>query len=283
MTIDTAAVIKTTWPCATLGAEQKKIQGSDKAMRVRRQLKTLYEYFVLYGGLLLFALLCLAWSLPAGVVRHLLPRRVAERIGQYVIMVAFRIYLFAVRASGLVKCDLTALDALRGEPLIITTNHPALIDVVLIGSRLPRMVCVLKANLLGNPLLGGGASMAGYISNDSTGNLIRRAATATREGCQLLIFPEGTRTVMDPVNPFKGGFGLVAKKAGVPVQTVFIEASSPFLGKHWPLWKKPDFPLVYRIRLGERFEVKGDAKKFVADLENYYRREMQQQEPGKHA
>ena len=137
----------------------KKIQGSDKVMWVRQQLKSLYEYFVLYGGLLFFALLCLAWSLPAGILRHLMPRRTGERVGQYAIMVAFRIYLFVVRASGLVKCDLSALDALRGEPLIITTNHPALIDVVLIGSRLPRMVCVLKANLLDNPMLGGGARM----------------------------------------------------------------------------------------------------------------------------
>ena len=246
-------------------------------MWVWQKLKLLYEYIVLYGGLLFFAVICLAWSLPASVLRHLLPRRTAEKIGQFAIMVVFRIYLFVVRASGLVKCDLTALDALRGEPLIITTNHPALIDVVLIGSRLPRMVCVLKANLLDNPLLGGGASMAGYIRNDSTGNLIRRAAIATREGSQLLIFPEGTRTVQEPVNPFKGGFGLVAQKSGVPIQTAFIEASSPFLGKHWPLLKKPEFPLVYRVRLGERFQPGGDVKKFVADLEDYYRREMSAQ------
>lgn len=237
-------------------------------------LKSLYEYTVLYGGLLLFALLCLVWSLPAGLIRHLLPARIAVRIGQYAIMLVFRAYLFVVRASGLVKLDLTALDALRGEKLIITTNHPALIDVVLIGSRLPRIVCVLKAALLDNPLLGGGASMAGYIRNDSTGNLVRLSAAATRDGSQLLIFPEGTRTVMEPVNPFKGGFGLVAKKAGVPIQTVFIETNSPFLGKHWPLLKKPEFPLVYRARLGERFAPSDDVKTFVADLEAYYRREL---------
>lgn len=237
-------------------------------------LKSLYEYTVLYGGLLLFALLCLVWSLPAGLIRHLLPSRIAVRVGQYAIMLVFRAYLFAVRASGLVKLDLSALDALRGEKLIITTNHPALIDVVLIGSRLPRIVCVLKAALLDNPLLGGGASMAGYIRNDSTGNLVRLSAAATRDGSQLLIFPEGTRTVMEPINPFKGGFGLVAKKAGVPIQTVFIETNSHFLGKHWPLLKKPEFPLVYRARLGERFAPSDDVKTFVADLEAYYRREL---------
>lgn len=263
--------------------QREEIQGSGKVMWVWRQFKSLYEYIVLYGGLLLFALACLAWSLPASVLRHLLPQRIAERVGQYAIMLVFRSYLFVVRASGLVKCDLTALDALRGEPLIITTNHPALIDVVLIGSRLPRMVCVLKANLLDNPLLGGGASMAGYIRNDSTGNLIRRAAVATRAGSQLLIFPEGTRTVSPPINPFKGGFGLVAQKAGVPIQTVFIETNSPFLGKHWPLLKKPAFPLIYRVRLGERFEANGEVKGFVSDLEAYYRREMQAPENGRRA
>ncbi len=253
-------------------------------MWVWRQLKSLYEYIVLYGGLLFFALICLAWSLPASVLRHLLPTRIALRVGRYAIMLVFRTYLFVVRASGLVKCDLTALDALRGEPsLIIATNHPALIDVVLVGSRLPNFVCVLKARLLDNPLLGGGARMAGYVRNDSTGMLVRESSAALHGGAQLLIFPEGTRTVQQPVNEFKGGFGLVAKKAGVPIQTVFIETNTPFLGKHWPLLKKPDFPLTYRVRLGARFEPRDDVKTMVSDLEQYFRREMQTPENREHA
>ncbi len=247
-------------------------------MWVWRRLKSLYEYCVLYGGLLFFALICLAWSLPASVLRHLLPHHLGERVGRYAIMVVFRTYLLVVRASGLVKCDLAALDVLRDEPsLIIATNHPALIDVVLVGSRLPNFVCVLKAKLLDNPLLGGGARMAGYVRNDSTGMLVRESAVALHGGAQLLIFPEGTRTVEQPVNEFKGGFGLVAKKAGVPIQTVFIETNTPFLGKHWPLLKKPDFPLTYRVRLGERFTPQNDVKTFVSDLEGYFRREMQSQ------
>ncbi len=248
-------------------------------MWVWRQLKSLYEYTVLYGGLIFFAFICLAWSLPASLLRHLLPHRVGQRVGRIAIMLVFRTYLFVVRASGLVKLDLTALDVLRREPsLVIATNHPALIDVVLVGSRLPNFVCVLKAKLLDNPLLGGGASMAGYVRNDSTAMLVRESSVALRDGAQLLIFPEGTRTVRPPVNDFKGGFALVAKKAGVPVQTVFIEASSPFLGKHWSFFDKPDFPLRYKVRLGDRFEVKSDAKTFASNLEAYYRREMQAQE-----
>lgn len=244
---------------------------------IYRKLKSLYEYLVLYGALFCFALMCLAWSLPAGLLHHLLPKKPGERLGQFAIMLGFRAYLFLVRASGLVNCDLSALDALRDEEsLVITTNHPSLIDVVLIASRLPRAVCILKANLLDNPFLGGGARLAGYIRNDSVQGMIHKSLAVTRDGGQLLVFPEGTRSEAAPVSGFKGGFGLIARRNRIPVQTVFIEASSPFLGKGWPFWRKPVFPLVYSVRLGKRFEVTGRVKTFVDDLEQYYRQQLSQ-------
>ncbi len=245
--------------------------------KIIKGLMSPYEYLVLYGGLLLFAVMCLAWSLPAAVLRHLVPEKTGERISQYAIMLVFRTYLAAIRMSGLVRCDLSALDGLRGDRgIIIATNHPSLLDVVLIASRLPHIVCILKAELLDNPLLGGGARMAGYIRNDSAGKLIRKSVAALHAGNQLLIFPEGTRTSSPPVNEFKDGFGLIARKGAVPIQTVFIETSSPFLGKRWPLLKKPEFPLSYRVHLGERFEVTGEVKPFVDELEQYFRRELSQ-------
>ena len=184
-------------------------------------------------------------------------------------------FLLALRASGIVKLDLRALDALRGErPLIIAPNHPSLLDVVLVASRLPHIVCIMKAKIWDNIFLGGGARLAGYIRNDSPGNMIRLAKAGMRRGSQLLVFPEGTRTIEPPVNDFKGGFAIIAKTAGVPVQTVFIETNSPFLGKGWPLFRKPVFPLVYHVRLGQRFEVDGDVRTFVTGLEGYYRQEL---------
>lgn len=244
--------------------------------RIEALLKHLYEYIVLYGGLILFALICLAWSVIATLISPFLPRKIAKPLGQLAIMTGFRFYLAVLKITGLVHLDLSALDTLRDDnSLVIAPNHPSLIDVVLIASRLPRFVCIMKASIRDNLLLGGGARLAGYIRNDAPKDMIRLAATAAREGNQLLIFPEGTRTITPPVNDFKGGFGLIAKKAGVPVQTVFIETNSPFLGKGWPLLKLPEFPLVYRVRLGQRFEVKGDVKTFIAELEQYFR-----QQPG---
>jgi len=246
--------------------------GNQGVNRVARCLRLPYDYFVLYAGLLVFAVMCLSWSLLATLLFPLLPRRMRTPLGQFVIMAGFRSYLFLLQASGLVKCDLRALDALRQEgALIIAPNHPSLIDVVLIASRLPHIVGIMKAELWHNLMLGGGARLAGYIRNDSPTGMVRLAIAAARNDSQLLIFPEGTRTRGKSVNAFKPGFALIAKKAGVPIQTVFIETNSPFLGKGWPLFKKPAFPLVYRVRLGQRFEVKGNVKTFIAELENYFK------------
>lgn len=231
-----------------------------------------YEYLVLYGGLILFGLPVLLWSLCAAALNLLLPRRVSAPLGQHALTTLFNLYLVVLKASGLVKFDLSALDALREErSLVIAPNHPSLIDVVLVVSRLPHVVCIMKADIQDNIILGGGARLADYIRNSSPLAMIRSAAVAVRSGSQLLVFPEGTRTRQHPINSFKGGFALIAKTAGVPVQTVFIESNSPFLGKGWPLLKRPAFPLIYRARLGQRFEVSGDVKTFVSDLECYYR------------
>jgi 1-acyl-sn-glycerol-3-phosphate acyltransferase len=91
-----------------------------------------------------------------------------------------------------------------------------------------------------------------------------------RAGNQLLMFPEGTRTRKKSSCRFKGGYALIAKTAGVPVQTVFIETNSKFLGKGWPLYRKPAFPLIYRVRLGQRFEVDGEVKSAVSAMERYH-------------
>ena len=41
-----------------------------------------------------------------------------------------------------------------------------------------------------------------------------------------------------------------------------------------PLLKKPAFPLIYRVRLGRRFEVDGKVKRAVADMEHYHHEAM---------
>jgi 1-acyl-sn-glycerol-3-phosphate acyltransferase len=238
-------------------------------------LRRIVDPVMFWCGLVLFGVSCLAWSLPAGLLNRLLPRRMRAPLGQFMIMAGFRCYLGTMQALGIFRCDLRALDALREDgTLIIAPNHPSLLDAVLVISRLPRVVCITKANLWDNWFLGGGIRLAAYIRNDAPVKLIKLGLEALRDDRQLLIFPEGTRTVVPPVNPFKGGFALMAQKARVPVQTVFIESPSRYLTKGWSLFRRPEAPLVYRVRLGRRFDVTGDAHAFVAELERYFQHEL---------
>ena len=200
-----------------------------------RWARTAYEYFGLGLGYVYFGGLGLLVTLVSAVLYPLLPRQAGSRLARRTIGALFRSFLALLRAAGLLQVDLSALDALRGERgLIIAPNHPCLLDAVFVISRIPSVACIMKAKIWDNLVLGGGARLAGYIRNDSPRGMVRQAASELQAGQLLLVFPEGTRTRSRPVNRFKGGFALIAKRAGAPVQTVFIETDNPFLGKGWP-------------------------------------------------
>lgn len=239
-------------------------------------LRRMLDAVLFYVGLALFGLISLLWSLPAGLLYLVLPRRLGAPLGQWGITLGFRAYLGIMRALGQFRLDLRALDALRDAgPMVIVSNHPALIDAVLVISRLPGLVCIAKGGLWDNWFLGGGIRLAGYLRNDAPRDLTRRAVTELRSGRQLLIFPEGTRTPPGQVlGPFRGGFVLMARGAGVPIQTVFLEGGSPYLAKGWPLFRRPPSPLVFRARLGERFEVSGNTRAFNEMLREYVLAEL---------
>ena len=117
------------------------------AMKIVTGLRSLYEYAVLYISLTLFGVTGFVYTLIGAVLYPLLPRRFGARLGRLIMTGLFRLYLFFVKSTGLVKYDLSALDALGDEAIIIAPNHPGLIDVVLIGSRLTNVVCIMKADI----------------------------------------------------------------------------------------------------------------------------------------
>lgn len=231
-------------------------------------------------GLGVLALICLAWLPVAALLHPILPRRAGQRIGRFAIMAGFRGYLGFLQMFCACRFDLEPLDALRRDaPLILVANHPSLLDVVMIVSRLPNAVCVMKSALLDNLLFGAAARLARYIRNDAPLGMILKAREELRRGAQLLIFPEGTRTRSFPVGPCLPGAGMIAERSGVPVQSLLIEMSSPYLGKAWRLSRPPELPLRCRIRIGRRFAPPADALAFAAELEAHFRGELGASDP----
>ena len=213
----------------------------------------------------------LAWSLLAIVLHPLLPAAFGQRLGRAFIAGLYRSFWKTAGALRMLRMDADALDPLAQERgLIVVANHPSLLDALMLVSHLPRSVCVMKASLMRNPFLGPGARLARYIRNDSISGMVRMAVNDLRQGGQLVMFPEGTRTTRAPVNPFKPGCALIAKLADVPIQAVFIDTESPYLGKGWPLWRLPPLPIAFSVRMGQRFAPSPNPQALTRALEAYF-------------
>jgi 1-acyl-sn-glycerol-3-phosphate acyltransferase len=238
---------------------------------LRRGLHRLYEYAALWFGLGLLGAISLTWSLLSVPLYHLMPTRWAVPLGRWAITTGFRIYLGALELVGAVRFDIRDLDQLRDQgPLVIAPNHPCLLDALMVISRMPDIACIMKASIVDNIFLGAGARFAGYIRNDAQLSMIKQSVVELKHGRPLLIFPEGTRTTRWPIGPCKGTAALIAARAKVPIQTVFIETDSAYLSKGWPLFRRPAMPITYRIRLGRRFEPPARAAAFTQELETYF-------------
>ena len=232
----------------------------------------------LQAQLLLLGLMSALWNLLALLLYPLLPRATGLRIGRAMIAHGYGLFWRIAGCSGMLKLDARALDALRDEPgLIVVANHPSMLDAVMLVARLPRSFCIMKASLARNPLLGPGARLARYVRNDTAFGMVQCAVRELQSGGQLVIFPEGTRTVRPPLNPFHASFALIAKRARVPVQAVFIDTRSPYLGKGWPLWKLPPLPMHFSVRLGQRFAPADNPMSLLHEVESYYREKLHEQ------
>jgi 1-acyl-sn-glycerol-3-phosphate acyltransferase len=212
----------------------------------------------------------LLWNLFALPLYWLLPERAGRTLGRQGVAWVYGSFWRVATATGMLRLDSEALRPLRDEAgLVVVANHPSMLDAMMLVAELPRGACIMKASLLRNPFLGPGAKLARYIPNDSPHGMIRASVAALQEGGQLVLFPEGTRTQQWPLSPLTGSFAVIAKRARAPVQTVFIDTDSPYLGKGWPIWRLPPLPIVFRARLGRRFEPRENHHELVAEVQSH--------------
>ncbi len=238
-------------------------------------LRRVWQCLLFYLLLAHLGAMSLTWNLVCLLLYPLLPRRQGTVVGRAAISSVYRGFWAGAQWLGLMRLDLGALDVLsRDDGLIIAANHPNMLDALLVVSRVPRGICIMRASLIRNPFLGAGARLARYIRNEPAHGMVRGAVENLRQGGQLVLFPEGTRTEAPPVNPFRPGITLMAHMAQVPIQTVIIETGSPYLAKGWPIWRTPPFPIEVRMRLGQRFAPEPDHKGLLRRLEAYFAEEL---------
>jgi 1-acyl-sn-glycerol-3-phosphate acyltransferase len=249
------------------------------ATQTKNWFKSVWQTAAFYGAFFIFAAVGSLASMACAVPAILFRGARARAFGQKLAHALFHFFAGYLRAFGLIELDASELSELReAEGLIVVANHPGLLDAVLLVSQMPRAVCLMKGSLARNIIFSGTARLAGYVHNESGLGLVKKCEARLKEGSNLLVFPEGTRTVGGKLLPFKMGFALVAVLTQSPVQTVLITAEGNCLGKGRPLFQKPVFPVHYSLQLGKRFqpEPDSDAKTFGDAVEDYFRETLSQ-------
>ena len=238
-------------------------------------LRRFYQCVLFYVLLLHLGAMSLTWNLVCFAIYPFLTRQQGVVVGRAAISSVYRGFWSCAQWLGLMRIDYEALDALsRDAGLIIAANHPSMLDALLVIARVPRGICIMRTSLMRNPFLGAGARLARYIRNEPPRGMIRSCVQNLKDGGQLVLFPEGTRTLRSPINAFRPGITLIAHMAQVPIQAVIIETESPYLSKGWPIWRTPQFPVVFSARLGQRFEPEPDHQGLLKRLEAYFAEEL---------
>ena len=119
---------------------------------------------------------------------------------------------------------------------VIIANHPSLLDFVYVMSLVPNSTCIVRGSLTRTPLRG--VIKQAYITNNTDFNeVLVECKKLTDKGCNVIVFPEGTRSPRIGRNNYKKGAARIALYCGCDVQPLFIGGSDKYgLGKTDPLW-----------------------------------------------
>ena len=131
--------------------------------------------------------------------------------------------------------------------LLVLSSHQSHLDPLLLG-----LSCHRRLSSLARSSLYRFKPFAAIITALDAIPIDREASTVAamkgvinrlRDGAAVVIFPEGTRTADGNLGELKGGFVLLAKRAGVPIVPVAIVGA-------WECWPRTRlFPRPGRIRL----------------------------------
>jgi 1-acyl-sn-glycerol-3-phosphate acyltransferase len=200
---------------------------------------------------------------------------------------ALRLFIGLMNRLGGLSYEFRGRERLGRPGQLILANHPSLIDGVFLLAFVPGAGCVVKAGLWRNPLTRFAVTLAEFIRNDSTADMIAGASDALRDAQPLLFFPEGTRTRPRQPLVFHRSGANIALRAAAIVTPVYIRVEPTTLTKAEP-WhriplRRPRFTLVvgedldlqaYRgeplpvasRRLNERLQAQFEAAQFEAEL-----------------
>ncbi len=144
-----------------------------------------------------------------------------------------RFTLFICKVKVSVK-EIEGID--RHGNFILVSNHASMFDIPTLMSVFPYVRIIFKKELGYVPIWGWALRWGYHIIVDRKKGTeavksLERAASAVKQGGQVLLFAEGTRTRDGKMQSFKRGAFSLAAKSGVPILPITINGSYKILPK----------------------------------------------------
>jgi 1-acyl-sn-glycerol-3-phosphate acyltransferase len=198
-----------------------------------------------FGGVFLWALVFPVLSVLAG--GHL--QKISR--GQKVVSYSFYIFIGLMHRMGVMTYEIAGLNKLNRPGQLIIANHPTLVDIVFLISRIKQANCIVKANLWHNPFMRGAIQNAGYVSNDDPEKMIAECIQWLQSGGTMIIFPEGTRTIPGKPCRFQRGAATIALQANKIVTPVTLSCYPSTLTKAEPWYQIPSRRFHLAMHVGD--------------------------------
>jgi 1-acyl-sn-glycerol-3-phosphate acyltransferase len=143
-----------------------------------------------------------------------------------------------VRAAG-IKIEISGLEHVPvGRSCIFMCNHVSNLDPPVVLPLLPgRSSVLLKKELMNIPILGTAMRMAKFVPvergsrRDAAQASVEAAGDALRSGLNIVVFPEGTRSLDGRLSTFKKGPFFLAQQTKAPIVPIAVSGTQNLMRK----------------------------------------------------
>ena len=228
-----------------------------------------YSYRILATGICYVSfgfLAILVWSIGFPLLSLLVTNAYRLKVAHLVAHYCFRFFIGWMRFLRVLSYEVIGEQQLRQSGCLIVANHPSLIDIVFLISRVDNAVCIVRKELLNNPFMSSAIKCGGYVVNSDPELLVNDCVSALQQQMSLIIFPQGTRTPLCGQIKFQRGFARIAIQAKVNIIPVYIECHPPHLMKGQQWYNVPLTRPHYRITVGNAIIPEQHISSFVPSL-----------------
>lgn len=170
-----------------------------------------------------------------------------------------------------IRWEVEGREHIPATPGIVMCKHQSAWETLALQALFQPSVWVLKRELLWIPFFGWSLAMLRPIAIDRRAGrramqqIVNQGVDRLRDGCWVVVFPEGTRIAPGQRGRYRPGGALLAARSGLPVTPVAHNA-----GHCWPPRSFLKYPGTIRMTVGEPIPSQGRSPEAIlAEVESW--------------